>query len=658
MIETMKTTASDLHLCQRCPRLVAWQKNGSKNAWKVGIEGSGIGYGKLFHESIAGAFHSAASKQDDFRRCALIEALSGDLSGLRERLADLIRERYFSPFLAENSTKLTSEQIMALARATDPWLDCLADFLRRIPSLSEDPERALPQVFHRPEMLLKADYPYPDGTLLHVRGKYDCLLFNPSAGEAELFEFKGHRGTGSAEELSQALVYAWLVQRATGVVPAVCLVFLDGKEPLRCSAQTVAEMMANLPRLFESVRRVLEKSLPLPGPFDSGLCGRCPFDSECDARWGNRTAAAPVPTSPEKDATGEGQRRMIQLLDTLRKFRVYADDAGYTVGPCFIRLKIRPDTDRAVTVQKIGNRSEDLQVALALPTPPLIRAGEGFVSVDVPREQRDILTLEDLMEKAGPTRPKSDTAFPLGLDIDGRVFWVDPAEPTMTAILVGGTSGSGKSVLLRSIVVGTVRCSAPGSARFTLIDPKRVTFTDMSDAMNTMGLLDEGRILMDPEEGLRKLNDLVQEMEKRYRMLEKARVSDISGYNARATEPLRRCIILIDEYADLMVGSEGRKELETAVQRIAQKGRAAGIHLILATQRPDAKVVTGVIKANLQLRIALKVMSQTNSQIILDEGGAQYLLGHGDMLVGGSVSIQRLQGALASTKDLKIAERA
>jgi S-DNA-T family DNA segregation ATPase FtsK/SpoIIIE len=276
----------------------------------------------------------------------------------------------------------------------------------------------------------------------------------------------------------------------------------------------------------------------------------------------------------------------------------------------------------------------------------MIAAQSGYVSVDVPRKARQPLSLDDVMKTAAPTRPKSDAAFPLGLDIDGKVFWVDLAEPIMTSILIGGTSGSGKSVLLRSIVISLLLCSPRDSLSFTLIDPKRVTFTDLK----TLRCLEEGKLLLDTEDAMEALSATVEEMERRYVLMEDAGVSDVSGYNAQSEKMLKRRVVIIDEYADMIVSSQTRAALELFVQRICQKGRAAGIHLILATQRPDAKVVTGVIKANLQLRVALKVTSQGNSQIILGEGvkQAQYLLGHGDLLAGGSVPLQRLQAPLAS----------
>jgi S-DNA-T family DNA segregation ATPase FtsK/SpoIIIE len=276
----------------------------------------------------------------------------------------------------------------------------------------------------------------------------------------------------------------------------------------------------------------------------------------------------------------------------------------------------------------------------------MIAPQSGYVSVDVPRNVRQPLNLSEMMKASAPTRPKSEAAFPLGLDIDGRVFWVDLAEPIMTSILIGGTSGSGKSVLLRAVVISLLLCSPPDSLSFTLIDPKRVTFTDMK----TLRCLEEGTILLDTDMAMEALQTTVEEMERRYVLMEEAGVPDIAGYNEKAPEKLKRRVLIIDEYADMIVSSQTRAALELFVQRICQKGRAAGIHLILATQRPDAKVVTGIIKANLQLRVALKVTSKANSQIILGEGvsQAQYLLGHGDLLVGGSVPLQRLQAPLAS----------
>ena len=633
MNDFLKATASDLHLCQRCPRLLAYQKKGERKAWKVGIDGSGIYYGKLFHSHIAGAFHSDAARVGSPHRAALTAALKGEPTGLKGRLLEMVQACYFDPFLVAHGKTISGKQIMALAQATEFWVGCLSDFLAGVPSLLTRPEKQIGSVFCKPETTLKAFYPYSDGMLLRVRGRYDGLLFDPDAKQAALFEFKAFKASDPVEELSQALVYAWLIHTATGVMPQVCLVYLeDSGAPLRYSAADVGKMTNNLEYLFEAVRKVLSEEKPLPPPSDTGLCRTCPYEGRCDGDWGNR-----------KTPDDEGRDRMSQLMEALRRLRIVVEDVGIVYGTCFIRLKVKPDIGKT-TVSKIEKAVKDLQIELALSAQPMIQPQAGYVSIDVPRASRQILTLRQMMEKAAPTRPKSEAAFPLGLDINGKVFWVNLSEPTMTSVLVGGTSGSGKSVLLRALVAALAQCSPPGSVCFTLIDPKRVTFTDMKNT----NYIDEGQAITDTDAAMKKISDLVAEMEERYVKMEEARVVDIEGYNSRGPVRLKRRVLLIDEYADMIVSTETRNDLEKAVQRISQKGRAAGLHLVLATQRPDAKVVTPIIKANLQLRIALKVTSKSNSQIILGEGEgrAQYLLGHGDMLVGGSVPLFRLQGAL------------
>jgi S-DNA-T family DNA segregation ATPase FtsK/SpoIIIE len=607
---------------------------------------------------MAGKFHKDAANPKSPCRQELMEVLRGGTSDLKTRLDALVRRRYFDPFLAAQSVKFKADQLMALAKATGFWVECLADFLSGIPSLLDFPEKRMGAVFLPPANILSLSYTYSDGQTLSVGGKYDCLLFNPDAARAVVFEFKGFKATNSTVDLAQTLIYAWLIEKTTGVIPAVKLIYLEDDAPIDVSSDGVKTMMDNLPHLFTVARQVLEKRLPLPVASDSSLCPKCPYDEKCDQDWGNRQAAQTPSTEPkipyrnvspleeQKAEQDEGEERMAQLLETLRHHRLAVESMGYVIGPSFIRLKINLDMSKGTTVRKIENTVKDLQVALALPTMPMIAVQSGYVSVDVPRKVRQPLSLADMMKMADATRPQSKAAFPLGLDIDGKVLWVDLAEPIMTSILIGGTSGSGKSVLLRSIVVGLILCSPPESVSFTLIDPKRVTFTDLKK----LRCLEEGKLLLDTEDAMAALSATVEEMERRYVLMENAGVSDIAGYNAQRAEILKRRVVIIDEYADMIVSSQTRADLELFVQRICQKGRAAGIHLILATQRPDAKVVTGVIKANLQLRVALKVTSQSNSQIILGEGvgQAQYLLGHGDLLVGGSVHVQRLQAPLAS----------
>ncbi|MDR2529556.1 MAG: PD-(D/E)XK nuclease family protein [Synergistaceae bacterium] len=284
MKSLLKTTATDLHICQRCPRLMAYRLGGEKDAWLVGLTGAGISYGKLFHEHLAGKFHSDAA--DGSNRAELADAFRVEVTELETRLDTLIRERYFVPFLTEKSAKLKCDQLMATARGTVFWVKCLADFLSDIPSLLVDPEKNMSAVFHQPEKTLCAAYSFSDQTVLEVQGRYDALLFNPDKAEAALFEFKGFKSSNVTVELSQALVYVWLISEKTGIFPSVRLLYLEDDVPLCYPAADVKNMCDNLPALFSTARQVLEKVHLLPKAVDSLLCEECHYRTRCETDWG------------------------------------------------------------------------------------------------------------------------------------------------------------------------------------------------------------------------------------------------------------------------------------------------------------------------------------------------------------------------------------
>jgi S-DNA-T family DNA segregation ATPase FtsK/SpoIIIE len=407
------------------------------------------------------------------------------------------------------------------------------------------------------------------------------------------------------------------------------------------SATETADVIALLPHLFNSAIRVIQTlnsgKGTIPRADHLQLCDTCPYAEECDSRFGEIVVSEEI---------SEADNVLHRLVDYLGKHKLVVTPDGYINGPRFIRLKIIPLPEKGVTVAKIQKLANDMKVGLDLTAPPLIQAQSGHVSVDVPRKNTKPLMLSPLIREGEVTRPQSDVAVPLGAEIDGRVFWLNFADPTMSSVLVGGTSGSGKSVLLQSLVLGLRLANPNVRTEFTLIDPKRVTFMKMS--------LDkiDGDLLIDPKQALDRLTLLVEEMEQRYDLLESEKCFDIATYNiANPHARLTHHVTVIDEFADLMYDKKANKDLELAIQRLGQKGRAAGFHLILATQRPEAKVISPLIKANLQVKIAMKVASQKDSRIILDEPGAECLIGNGDMLLGGSVKITRLQGAWASRTD-------
>jgi len=367
--------------------------------------------------------------------------------------------------------------------------------------------------------------------------------------------------------------------------------------------------------------------------------------------------------SEEKIAAEQSDNEAVELLNnliqTLKKLKLPVKPylpQSYQCGPRLIRLRIVPDQTQGVTVKRLENKSADLKVAMHLQEEPLIQPQQGFVSVDILRNQREILTLEQLLRDGEQNRPdNSDAVFPLGAEIDGTPYWIDLANSNTPSILIGGTSGSGKSELLKSIVVGLGMVAPPKSVFFTLIDPKRVTFTSFYDLPCL-----KYPVITDDERALQVLSELTDEMESRYIQFEKIRASDIVSYNNNidnVSQRFCRHLIIIDEYADMLSDKAMTENLERCIRKLGSKGRAAGFHLILATQRPDAKVVTGLIRANLQLKIALKVTNYRNSQVILDESGAECLAGNGDMLIGGGVPLCRLQAALTRDEDVERLKR-
>jgi S-DNA-T family DNA segregation ATPase FtsK/SpoIIIE len=237
--------------------------------------------------------------------------------------------------------------------------------------------------------------------------------------------------------------------------------------------------------------------------------------------------------------------------------------------------------------------------------------------------------------------------FVVGQEPSGEILGADLSDSSTPHLLIAGQSGSGKSVLIQSLVASLVRFHGPEGIRFTLIDPKRVTFVGPAFRAAVASHL-EGPIRFDIEEVLPVIEQLVDVMEERYQIFEQAQVMDIEEYNqqARHEQRLERRVLVIDEFQDLVTEKASAKEFYAGIKRLGAKARAAGVHLVLATQRPDRETVPPIVKANLGGRIALQVSSQTNSRIVLDQGGAEKLLGKGDLLANLGKGVVRAQAPL------------
>lgn len=351
------------------------------------------------------------------------------------------------------------------------------------------------------------------------------------------------------------------------------------------------------------------------------------------------------------EAEAEMKSNADTLVDTLKSFGVSTRIVDIHRGPTVTRYELQPSA--GVKISKITGLADDIALNLAAagvrieaPIP-----GKAAVGVEVPNRVKDIVTIREMIESPEFAANKSKLSFVVGKNIDGDIMIGDISK--MPHMIIAGTTGSGKSVCTNSIIMSILYNASPDEVRLVLIDPKMVEFK-VYDGIPHLLI----PVVTDPRKAAGALAWAVQEMLKRYKLFSDTNVRDLGGYNEKAAEtdgmePLPKIVIVIDELADLMMAAGN--EVEDAICRLAQMARAAGMHLIIATQRPTVDVITGLIKANIPSRIALTVSSQVDSRTIIDTAGAEKLLGHGDMLYypSGIPKPVRIQGCFASTKEVE-----
>jgi S-DNA-T family DNA segregation ATPase FtsK/SpoIIIE len=336
-----------------------------------------------------------------------------------------------------------------------------------------------------------------------------------------------------------------------------------------------------------------------------------------------------------------------KLVEALGHFGVEAKIVGIVSGPHVSRYELRlaPGTK----VKKVTELANDLAYALASTDIRILAPipGKQAVGVEVPNTRRRIVRLGDIY--AGRPEKTSPLVAWLGKGIDGNAVWTDLAK--MPHVLVAGTTGSGKSGCVNAILSSILMQASPNDVRLVLVDPKQV---ELNHYENVPHLLTP--VVTSPRLAANVLANLIGEMESRYGIMGEARCRNLAELNrarAKAREPsLPHILCVIDELADLMMVAPA--EVEDSIIRLAQKSRATGIHLVLATQRPSTDIITGTIKVNIPARIAFAVSSQTDSRVILDQGGAEALLGQGDMLFrgAGTSKLQRIQGAFITEEEI------
>lgn len=349
-------------------------------------------------------------------------------------------------------------------------------------------------------------------------------------------------------------------------------------------------------------------------------------------------------------------RRNIKVLeDTFNSFGIDVKVERAEIGPSVTKYEVKPAV--GVRVNRISNLADDLALALAAkdvrieaPIP-----GKSLVGIEVPNSEIATVTFRELWEQAD-TDPNKLLEVPLGKAVNGTARTFDLAR--MPHLLVAGSTGSGKSVAVNGIIASILMKARPDQVKFMMIDPKMVELSVYNDTPHLLI-----PVVTNPRKAARALQKVVDEMENRYELFSHFGVRNIAGYNAKVEEfnaqseqkqiPLPLIVVIVDELADLMMVAS--KEVEDAIIRLGQKARAAGIHMILATQRPSVDVISGLIKANVPSRVAFAVSSGTDSRTILDENGAEKLLGRGDMLfkpIDENHPV-RLQGSFISDDDVE-----
>ncbi len=589
-----------------------------------GGEASTALLGRVFHEVFAALTSGDAT-------VGWQHAWDGDNAGDRKALIAYVYEKLLGPRLTRHQAALRDNgpqvlQMWIAARLMCDWLtDMLASALNQgtITYDHQTEKCSGAEALCLPEQPLSLELKEPGWTApVLVSGTADALWRNPRTGNWCVVEYKLGR-TSPEADLAQACLYHMLLAasgqpRESG---ALCVIAFhpERKETFFESAEIAAAQ---------------QKLVALIGR----LAGVLPSEP-----------ATPPVNGPVPDLASTVAHRAIaqKLSRALEQFGIKVQIAPDPIaGPSFLRYTAMPG--RGVRVSDIRKKAEDLQVQLGLERAPFIQNAGGRLVIDVQRPDRRVVLFSSIENQLPPRVPgRSCTKALIGLDLDRKLQFADLKETTH--LLVAGTSGSGKSELLRSMVAGLISSNSPETLRLVLIDPKRTAFGDLKGSAYLFG---ENGLVYPPEHSASDVLDtLIDEMEQRYRLLEGAGVDHLAEYVEKIGDVKPRIVCVCDEYADLIADRVSKREVEQRIFRLGAKARAAGIHLIIATQYPTREVVGGALKANLAGRVCLRLVNHTQSNVVIGMSGAENLLGRGDLLYVDTGDPVRLQAPYLSAEE-------
>ncbi|MBV6621691.1 MAG: PD-(D/E)XK nuclease family protein [Rivularia sp. (in: Bacteria)] len=702
-----KLTVTQVRIAFECPRLFYLNdKFGGKTLFIPRNVTTGIG--SVFH-SFADEFVRLILRESRFKELFKPEASQLDIEKVAVEMQQIFYKAKFYPYLQQvtKTDKSRATSLLLVWQGLQNIIKRFAQILivnRGYCSASS----VIRKTFVSEERKLEYCFDLPNKTQQLVKGEYDCLIYNFERQRLCLLEFKTYQSIDPSAQLAQVSLYGYMLfqKKQVPVDSAVYCVLPEFKEYYYRWEELESTVNQLIPYKLQQMQEWLswEPSEPNSPPATTQpyLCEICPQQQKCQSYFGEVeipptplkkvglkdkgfSDSIEMPSTPHEkgglkdkefadsiempstpyekgglnkvsseaenqiqpdnsvDANAVGK----ELVATLQSFGIRVDFVGAAVAPSFIRVKLKPQL--GVKFNSIQKLHADLQIQMGLENPPLIAPQAGYVSVDLPNPNRKTALFDDYL-KPQKSQINDSVKIAIGINLEGKLVEADLSDPNTCHFLVGGTTGSGKSEFLRSQLLSLLIRYSPQQLKVALVDPKRVTFPEFEK----MPWL-YSSVVKDSDNAIELMDKLVSEMEFRYQQFEKTESADLDSYNQRSDKPLPRIVCIFDEYADFMAEKESRTALEQSIKRLGAMARAAGIHLIIATQRPEAKVVTPIIRSNLPGRVALRTASEADSMIVLGgkQTAAAYLLGKGDLLYQVEAKLHRLQSLYAKNIDLK-----
>jgi hypothetical protein len=581
--------------------------------------------GRIFHDSFAALMGSNP-------RVRWQAALEPENMADRRKLLEHVYDKLIGPRLTENQAALQERaaEVLNLWQASQYMTEWIGGLLEvshrdRLISFDRPSQRWLgADKLCLSEQVVSWTLREPEWTRpVHISGVADAVWRNPRSGKWCVVEYKLGR-TNPEADMAQACLYHMMLlaggyEKASQSDSLAVVSFLPEREERFIEGSKLEEAHADLKALI------------------GRLAGVLPGQAMAEPEF---LLSAP----PLTQEHGELGHKLVQALE---QYGPIVELRGSPiVGPSFLRYTIMPGM--GVKVASIINKAEDLQIRLGLEHPPMIQKAGGKLVIDVQRPDRQPVPFASIRSQLpAPDDPAGRSKIPLGTDLFGRLQFADLAHTPH--LLVAGTSGSGKTEWLRSALAGLLCTNTPQTLKLVLIDPKRQAFGDFKGSPY---LLDSQSLLYPPEHSaVAVLDKLIAEMEDRYKLFEGLNVNDLGEYVAKWEGRKPRIVCVCDEYADLVASRRERKDVEERIRRLGAKARAAGIHLIVATQYPRADIVDGALKANLPGRICLRTTTHTQSNVVIGRSGAERLLGKGDLFWVDIGEPVRLQSPLLSAED-------